>query len=277
LRTLLAVWSFMLGAAIGSFCNVVIWRLPRGESLVRPGSRCPTCGTPIHWYDNLPVVGYLLLRGLCRECGAVFSARYAVVEALTGAIFLGVYLHLSQAAVFVAAMPVYWALCAALVCVGFIDADHRIIPESITGPGLALGVLVSVLLPALHARGWPATSIEGPRLAALAASGMGAVIGAGSLFVIGALGEVAFRKEAMGGGDLRLMAMVGAVLGWQLALLAVLLSAAGGAVIGAILALRTRDSHIPYGPYLAGGSVVSLLWGWRMIEAYVAFLLPSAG
>ncbi|MGH7428988.1 MAG: prepilin peptidase, partial [Candidatus Methylomirabilaceae bacterium] len=176
----IASFSILVGLAVGSFLNVCIYRLPKGSSIIRPGSRCPSCDAPIRWYDNLPLVSYLLLRGRCRECGTGLSWRYPLVEAITALLFLltvwrfGLGLRLIVLLVF---------LCG-LIVVTFIDLDHQIIPHAVTLPGILLGLVASLV-----------TRDPSPRDAAA-----GALIGAGLVYLIAVYAELAFQRESMGGG-----------------------------------------------------------------------------
>jgi leader peptidase (prepilin peptidase)/N-methyltransferase len=228
----------LVGACIGSFLNVVVWRLPRGESLVKPRSRCPSCGTQIRAIDNVPVLSWLWLRAKCRKCKAHISARYPFVEALTGALFLLVAVrddvprNLDIAAV-------HALVIAALVAVSFIDWDHRLIPDAITKPGIVAGLLLSLLVPALH----PTPVFAGlkPGLAALLDSAVGAAAGAGILLAIRWVGSAILKREAMGLGDVKLLAMIGAFTSWVGVLYSLLVASVAGAVLGGVyVAVRSR-------------------------------------
>jgi leader peptidase (prepilin peptidase)/N-methyltransferase len=218
----------LAGMVVGSFLNVVVWRLPRGESVVSPRSRCPACGQAILWYDNVPVLSWLALRRRCRACGAPISARYPFVEAASGALFVLAWLayapHLPTAAVVAAAL-------AALLAISLIDWDHKIIPDRISKPGILLGIL---LAPAtqLHPPDW----FEGlkPGLNQWLHAAAGAAAGALVILVIRWLGALAFRKEAMGLGDVKLLAFIGALTGPARVLYVLILASLGGAVVGAL-------------------------------------------
>lgn len=240
-------WTAVHGAfglVVGSFLNVVIWRLPRGRSLVHPGSQCPSCGAPIGWRDNIPVLAWILLRGRCRRCRARIPARYPLVEALTGGLFVlaalafpGDRLTSAQVCLFL----------AALVAVTFIDLDLRLIPDRITKPGLVV-FLVLAPVSALHAPGWIAGR---PALDAWLHALAGAGVGAGVVLAIRWLGSLALGKEAMGLGDVKLLALIGAVVGpWQ-ALIALVLGSLGGALIGlglfAVGRRRPMDADLKLG------------------------------
>jgi leader peptidase (prepilin peptidase)/N-methyltransferase len=220
----------VVGACVGSFLNVVIWRLPRREGVARGRSRCPRCGHGIRWHDNVPVLSWLWLRARCRDCKGTISPRYPIVEALTAALFALVASrfplpeHLARAGV--AALVV-----AALVAVAFIDADHRIIPDAITKPGVVVGLLASFVLAGLR----PASmfpEIANRHLAALLQAGLGAAAGALSLLAVRWAGWLLLRKEAMGLGDVKLLAMAGAFTAPFDVLMVILVGSVGGSVLG---------------------------------------------
>jgi leader peptidase (prepilin peptidase)/N-methyltransferase len=255
-----SIFAFFLGACVGSFLNVVIHRLPRGESLVAPGSRCPGWERPIAWYDNVPIQSRGLLRGRCRRCGAGISVRYPIVELLTALIAFALHARLGFGPSFVVAF--YFA--ATLLAIAYIDLDHQIIPDVLSLPGIAIGLLAA---PLLHPGTW---------LEALGTAALGAVLGGGILFAVAWGYERATGREGMGGGDVKLLAMVGAFLGWQGVLLTLLLASLVGSVIGvAIMVARGADAKlaIPFGPFLSIGAFVAMFWG----SAIVSWYLVSAG
>ena len=251
-----SVICFVFGSAVGSFLNVCIWRLPRGQSIVRPGSRCPRCQTRIALWDNIPLISYLILRGKCRSCGQPISARYPAVEMLTG---------LSAAALFIVFGPsvqtaVFFVLICFLIVATFTDLDRMIIPNRITLPGIILGLLINTLIS------------PGDIWKYL----LGALVGAASLLLIAFLGEWIFKKESMGGGDLKLAALVGAFLGWQSVLLSLFAAILAGALTGIVLIIlgrRERQQYIPFGPFIAIGTMVAIFWGGDIIKAYTGLLL----
>lgn len=214
--------AFLFGACVGSFLNVVIYRLPKEESIVKPGSHC-ACGQPIRWYDNIPIVSWLLLRGHARCCGRAFSFRYPFVELLTAALFVACWLK----------FPPLVALCgcillSCLVAATFIDLDHFIIPDVFTiGLGV-LGVLLSALVPALHGHTGEMFLLESMRATLSALQGL--LIGSGIVLWIGLVAEVLLRKEAMGFGDVKFVGAIGAFCGWQGAVFTIF----GGAVVGTV-------------------------------------------
>lgn len=245
------------GMVIGSFLNVCIVRLPKEDekerSVVTPGSHCVHCKKPIAWYDNIPVLSYLLLNGKCRFCHKEISFRYALVEMLTGLLFLIFYKYFGLT-------PVLWpylVLLCGLIIATFIDIEHRIIPDEITLGGIVVGFILSLFIPELH--GSNVHYIGGAR------SFFGIIIGGGSIYLMGLLGDFIFKKESMGGGDVKLMAMVGAFLGWKLAVLAFFIAPFFGAIVGIVIKVRTKESLIPYGPFLALGSLIALFFSNQII------------
>lgn len=241
-----------LGAVIGSFLNVCIHRLPRGESLVRPRSRCPVCGALIRAFDNVPLLSFLWLRGRCRDCRAVIPIRYPAVELLNG---LG-YVLLWRRFGWTPDALIYGVFFSALVVVTFIDWDHQIIPNRITLPGIVVG-LVSA-----------ATVLTGSFVDAV----IGAALGGGVLYAVAVASEWVLKKEGMGLGDVKLLAMIGAFLGWKAVLVTVFVGALGGSLVGlALMALKLkrRDDPIPFGPFLAMGAVSALFAGPELIAWYL--------
>jgi len=270
----------ILGACIGSFLNVVIYRVPAGKSIVRPGSTC-ACGTPIAWYDNIPVLSWLVLRGHARCCGRPFSFRYPFVELLTAAVFPACWLRLPPAAAVCG-----WVFLGSLICATFIDLDHMIIPDAFT-IGLAIvGLILSALIPALH--GQHGGFYVADSLRSGSASLVGVVAGSGVVLWIALVAEAALKKEAMGFGDVKFVGAIGAFCGWHGAVFSVFGGAAVGTVwIGTALLWQkaagkpgagapraeTPDGkpadmglgvHVPFGPMLAiaGALYFLFLRGW---------------
>ncbi len=263
---LVYVFSFAIGAAVGSFLNVCIYRLPREMSVVSPASHCPTCGQGLGWYDNVPILSFLLLGGKCRHCGVLISGRYALVELLTALLFVAVVHQFRPVEVFNAPQAaVALIVVSALIASSFIDLERQIIPDEITLPGIALGCVAGLVFPRIHDVADPllgALSRSMPPPAyGLVASVLGALAGGGFIYLTGVVGRMIFRKEAMGFGDVKLMAMVGAFVGWRLTLISILLGCVFGALIGIVIlfVLRRKDSRIPFGPYLSLG-VISILF-----------------
>src|SRR6058998_2748993 len=253
-----------LGAIIGSFLNVVIHRLPLEQSIVFPNSTCPKCRKPIKPYDNIPILSFLALRGRCRSCGARISPRYPAVEALTAALFAAVTWHdgLSFALAF------DLAFTASLIALVFIDAENMILPNAITYPGILFALITRLVVPYLtgstHFEDLPQLiSILPARLPLGAVSLIGALIGAvaggGSLWLMGFLWEKVRGVEAMGFGDVKMMLMVGAYLGWRLTILTILLAAFTGSLAGVAVMLqrgqRNMQMMLPFGIFLGIGSI----------------------
>ena len=278
----LFVFSGILGLLIGSFLNVCIFRLPRNcMSIRKPSrSRCPKCLTWIAWYDNIPVASWAVLGGKCRHCRNPISIRYALVELLTG----GLFLYTGWRAIYGVASPgwpqaVQFAVEAwfvsALIVSTFIDLEFRILPDEITLSGVLIGLAASAAFPFLHAAELWRWGIPATPLMSAAASALGAVVGGGSIYVVGVLGKLVFRKEAMGFGDVKYMAMVGAVLGWRGVLLTFVIACLWGSLfgIGKVIVTR-RMGYVPFGPFLSVGALTMLFFAPlvdRAIQAYLAF------
>ncbi|HVF49648.1 MAG TPA: prepilin peptidase [Pyrinomonadaceae bacterium] len=292
----LAAVAFV-GACIGSFLNVVIHRVPREESIVFPNSRCPSCGAAIRPYDNIPVISYLILRGRCRACRAPIAARYPAVEALTAFLFALTFaltgLNL--------ALPFNLVFVAVIVALVFIDAEHMILPDAINYPALAFALIARALVPNLYGvgflrdgalAGWPAWGLS------LVGALVGAVVGAGFLWLMGWIWQRLFGVEGMGLGDVKMMAMVGAYLGWPLTILTIFIAVLTASIVGvaqtirrawhdtrrwklrlssgaraALFRRRTRrglKSSLPFGIFLGIGSIISLLVGLSIISWYLS-------
>jgi leader peptidase (prepilin peptidase)/N-methyltransferase len=274
------LFAALFGACIGSFLNVCIYRIPLDLSVARPRSHCMACQTLIPWYWNIPVLSYFMLGGRCRVCKTPFSFRYALVELLTAFLFVLVcvaYPPANTAPILgfvrlpsLAAVPVMWLFLSGLIIGTFVDFDHYIIPDSVTIGGTLVGLVVSALVPELHgAAVW---------WGGLKASAIGAALGFGLLEAIAVLGKLAFKKDAMGFGDVKLMAAIGAFLGWQAVLFAIIASSLFGTIVGvALIAMGKRQlgSRLPFGPYLALGAAVWVFWGPRIVAGYLNLLMPS--
>jgi len=249
------IFAFIAGTVIGSFLNVCVHRLPREESIIRPRSRCPACQAQIRAIDNIPLISFLLLGARCRDCGNPIAWRYPLVEALTGTLFAMTVVRFGvtpRAALLL-------AFLSGLVVVSFIDLDHQIIPNVVTLPGIPLGLLAGLLLG------------EPPLLDRV----MGTLLGAGFLYLVLFYGGALFGPEAMGEGDLNLIALVGAFLGWKAVALTIFLGCLFGSAVGlALIASRRlgRRQHIPFGPFLSLGAVVALFWGDRLIAWYLRLM-----
>ena len=242
-----------IGLMVGSFLNVCIFRIPLGQSIVHPPSRCMKCGNALRWYHNVPVVSWLVLRGRCGFCGEPVSARYPAVELLTGVVFALHGLAFEPGPL----MLVRLVFAAVLIVLAFIDIDHRILPDSMTLTGIPLGVLASLWLPP----GWRDSLI-------------GIAIGGGSLWLI-AEGYYRWRKvEGMGMGDVKMLAMIGAVLGWRAVVVTLVLSSCSGALVGAAMMTRTKDGMryaLPFGTFLSLGALAASLVGEPLITWYLSF------
>lgn len=248
---LYALTAFIIGLVVGSFLNVCIYRLPRKESIAFPASHCPMCNVPLRFYDNIPVLSYLFLGGKCRYCKTPISFQYPLVELLTASLFVFTMVRfgLNWSALF------YAFYLAALVIVIFIDAEHMIIPDKVTFPGMAVGVLASVF--SLIPLSWNQSII-------------GLLVGGGFLYLAAVL-----SKGGMGGGDIKLAAVMGSFMGWQKAFLGILLGSFLGSIVGVALIIagrKKRKEFIPFGPFLAWGGMVALFWGDTIILWYkIAF------
>jgi len=282
------LWIFCVGAMVGSFLNVVIARVPVGESIVRPGSRCPKCGAPIAWYDNIPLISWLFLRARCRRCGAPISARYPLIELISAVLAVAIVRQLGPTL----AAAGYFAFAASLVALAYIDLDTWLLPHQITWPLLAVGLASPLWNRDL---GWLSSLI-------------GAAAGFGLFAAIAFFGEKLLKKETMGWGDVWLLSAIGAWLGWQALLPVVLLSALQGSIVGITLIAMGRDpsrTHlnqktnqndndhdhehdheqehehsiadeewippkhaVPYGPFLALAALEHLLAGNRLSSAW---------
>ena len=267
----------IFGAIIGSFLNVVIHRVPLEESVVFPNSRCPSCGAVIAFYDNIPVFSYAVLGARCRHCKEHISFRYPAVELLTAALFVAVAWHDGLSA----ALPFDLIFVSALLALVFIDAQHMILPNVITYPGIVFALVARIAIPFLS--GTPhfddIPSLSGGALAgmptwivSLAGASIGALIGGGSLWLMGWTWEKLRGIEAMGLGDVKMMFMVGAYLGWRLTILTLFVGVLTGSVIGILMMARQGQRNmqmlLPFGVFLGLGAVGALLLGAPLVEWY---------
>lgn len=252
------VFIFLFGLAIGSFLNVCIYRIPRADVSIHSPRRsfCPTCSEPISAYDNIPILSYLILRGKCRHCSAPISVLYPLVELATAGLYLFLYYRFGLTLEFLLAL----AFITVLLPISVIDAHHYIIPNVLIVTGLILGFGIVCGIAYQRADVWY-----------LLIRLIGAVAGGGVLWLIAVVGSAVLRKKAMGGGDIKLMALNGLFLGaWPELAMVIAFSAFSGAIVGTVLivsGIKDRQSPIPYGPFLAGAAVIVLLWGdtlWRM-------------
>ncbi|MFH0925817.1 MAG: prepilin peptidase [bacterium] len=239
------LFFFVFGSCIGSFLNVCIYRIPKKESLIYPPSHCPNCQQPIRFYDNIPIISYLFLLGRCRWCGERISLRYPLIELITAIAFLGLYLKFGLS---IQLFP-YLILFSGLITVSMIDLEYQIIPDRISLPGIVIGLLTSLIL--------PITFFE---------SILGVLIGGGIFIIV-----IYLSKGGMGGGDIKLNAMIGAFLGWKMVLLTVFIGVFLGSIVGIVLLLlkiKGRKDPIPFGPFLSLGAVIAVFWGTQIIQWY---------
>ncbi|MEX1346997.1 MAG: prepilin peptidase [Desulfobacterales bacterium] len=255
LTYLIEVSIFIFGLCIGSFLNVCIYRLPASKSIVHPRSMCSNCGTLIAAYDNIPVLSYLWLKGRCRHCQIKISLRYPIVELLGGLLALGTFLKFGLTL----EALIYYLFCAALLIVTFIDIDHRIIPNVITLPGIPICFAASFALPTITYK------------EAL----LGILIGGGSLFLVAWIYSLITKKEGMGGGDIKLLAMMGAIVGWQGVLFTIFVASLVGTLAGLAAMLQSRKGMklaVPFGPFLSIGSITYAFFGTPLIDWYFNLL-----
>ncbi len=277
------IFIFIIGTAIGSFLNVVIHRVPNEESIVFPNSACPNCQKSIKPYDNIPILSWLILGGKCRNCQNPISPRYLIVELLIGFIFLLVYWSVG----FNAFLPVILIFIAAIVSLVFIDAEHMILPNVITYPLLVFALLVRLVFPLLFGADYfpdlkifPLNQMRNSPvwLVSLVGAVLGALVGGGFLWVVGAIWKKLRGVDAMGLGDVKMMFAVGALLGWRLTLLSIFIGSFAGAVIGIFVIARQKEkdfqTQIPFGVFLGIGSILSLLFGEQIIHWYTNNFLP---
>lgn len=252
LPLLFPILVFVFGMVVGSFLNVCICRMPNNESIVFPPSHCPHCLYQIRWYDNIPLLSYLLLDGKCRGCGVRISLQYPFVELLNGVLALSLFLRFGSTPLF----AIMFIFCSALVVITFIDIEHQIIPDEISLPGIIIGFLLSFFIKGHY---W---------LNSL----FGILLGGGTLLLVAYSYQKLTGKEGMGGGDIKLLAMMGAFLGWKAVPFIIFTSSLIGSLIGiSIMLLKEKDSKlaIPFGPYLAFGAVLYIFYGKPLIQWYL--------
>ncbi len=240
----MAAFLFILGTAFGSFLNVLIFRLPKGISIVSPRSFCPSCGKNIPWYDNIPILSYILLRGKCRNCGAKISIRYPLVEGLTGVLFLTGYLLYGLSLQYIE----FLVLVLFLIPISFIDLDTMLIPDVLSIPGLMFGLLFALL------RGRIIDGVSG------------AFAGASIIALLYFVGKLIYKKEAMGIGDIQLAALIGAFTGWKSMFFTLFIASFTGAVYGLIAVRGKKEENIvPFAPFLSLGAVVAYIGGKHLL------------
>jgi len=274
---LILIISGVFGAIIGSFLNVVIHRVPREESIVFPNSRCPSCGAAIAFYDNIPILSYAMLGGRCRGCSSPISIRYPAVELLTALLFVTV----TWRDGIIPALPFDLVFATSIVALVFIDAEHMILPNAITYPGIVFAVVARFTVPFVTGR--PSfddvpSLMQGTLgttpvwVVSLVGALIGALIGGGSLWLMGWTWEKLRGIEAMGLGDVKMMFMVGAYLGWRLTILTIFIGVLSGSLIGILLMMKQRDRNmqmlLPFGVFLGLGSIAALLFGAEIVGWY---------
>jgi len=252
---LVEIIVFVFGLCIGSFMNVCIYRVPASKSIVYPGSMCPKCGNVIRFYDNIPVLSYLWLKGRCRNCNESISIRYPLVEIISGLFSLCAFLIFGLSLEGI----IYYIFISTLLVITFIDIDHQIIPDTISIPGIPAGFIASFVLPSL-------TYMD---------SLLGILAGGVSLFLVAWIYELIKGKSGMGGGDIKLLAMIGAFIGWKGVLFTIFISSAVGTLTGIIIMLRTQKGlklAVPFGPFLSIGAVIYIFFGPQLIYWYLNLL-----
>jgi len=260
-----ALIIFIFGLGIGSFLNVCIYRMPKEESIVKPRSYCPNCKRAILWYDNIPLLSYILLKGRCRFCKDKISFRYFLVELLTGFLFLFLFKHYGLGFDFV----FYILFCCGLIVATFVDISHRIIPDEISLGGIVLGFILNTI-----------KGVSKHSFLPIKDSLLGIFIGGGIIYLTGLSFDLIYFKllkkppidgetESMGFGDVKFLAMIGAFLGWQGCLLTFFIAPFLGAFYGLINLFLTKKHTIPYGPFLSLGAFISMLWGKTIIDFYL--------
>ena len=254
--SLIALYSLLVGLALGSFMNVCIYRIPLEKSIIRPSSSCPNCGKKIRFYDNIPLISYLLLLGRCRHCHHPISWRYPAVEALTGLLSLALFIRYGLSFQYL----LFLLFAATLVTISFIDLDHQIIPDVMSIPGIVAGLAAAFI----------------PGNVSWFDSIIGIIGGGGTLFLVGLIYEKLTGKQGMGGGDVKLLAMIGAWMGWRSLPFVLLVSSLTGAIIGSVFLLAAGKGYrvrIPFGPFLSLGALFYIFFGPQLTNWYINLLL----
>ena len=251
-----SMFVFIFGAILGSFFNVCIYRLPLEQSIAWPPSHCPGCHAPIAWYDNIPIVSFFALKGRCRHCQSKFTSRYLIVEALSAFVFLWIWFSFGCTVHALTTALIFSLLLIAT----FVDLEHQIIPDEVSLGGLGAGLFLSAIFPSLHGESvWWRSLIQAT---------IGALLGGGMIYLTGVIGDFVFRKESMGGGDVKLLAMLGAFLGWKQVILIYFLSPILALPLGLFLKFAKRMDTLPFGPFISLAGWIALLWGEKMIAWY---------
>ncbi|MDM8517999.1 prepilin peptidase [Desulfobacterales bacterium HSG16] len=251
----LIIFSFIFGLCIGSFLNVCIFRIPAQKSIVHPGSMCLKCGYQIRFYDNIPVLSYAILQGKCRQCKTPISIRYPLVEIMTGLFAVCAFLRFGPTA----EAAIYFFFIAVLIVITYIDIDHQIIPDVISLPGIIIFFIAAMAIPSVSMKD----------------SVFGLLLGGGTLFAIAWLYSTLTGKDGMGGGDIKLLAMMGPIIGWKGVFFTIFVSSAVGTIAGLLMMIATRKDmklKIPYGPFLSIGAITYIFFGEQIIFWYFQFL-----
>ncbi len=250
------ITGFIFGACIGSFLNVCIYRIPEGKSIAFPGSFCPKCKSSIPFYLNIPILSYIIIKGKCRNCNSHISIRYPVVELITALFALATVnkFNISMETIF------WFSFICVLITITFIDIDLQIIPDIISIPGIFIFALSTVIVPGM--------TIQNTLL--------GILSGGGSLYLVAVIYYLIRKEEGMGGGDIKLLAMIGAATGWQGVIFTIFVGSLTGTIAGTLIMIITRAANaklrIPFGPYLSAGAIIYIFWGTPLIEWYFNFL-----
>ncbi|MBW1805533.1 MAG: prepilin peptidase [Deltaproteobacteria bacterium] len=256
LNSTMTVFSFLFGMILGSFLNVCIYRVPRKRSIVNPPSSCPQCGEGIRFYDNIPVISYIMLMGRCRNCRQSIPVQYPLVELIAGLLSLSLFTRYGLSSSY----PLYLLFSLSLVVISFIDLQHKIIPDVISLPGIVCGLAASIIFGQIS---WLDSLI-------------GIIAGGGVLYLIAVIFERMTGKVGMGGGDIKLLAMIGAWMGWPALPFVVLISSLTGVIIGSVSLLLSRKglrTRIPFGPFLAIGALAYLFFGRELVSWYFRLLM----
>ncbi len=247
--------TFIFGAVVGSFLNVCIYRIPKKISIITPFSHCPSCGKPVKFYDNIPIISYILLRGRCRSCRVNIPIRYLLVESLNAVLYIIALERFGPSA----SLLVYFVFLSSLIVISFIDLEYQIIPDRITLPGIPIALILgSTVLPDPF---WRFSQLG------FKASIIGFLLGGGIFYLIALL-----SKGGMGGGDIKLMAMIGGLLGWKGVFATTFFGSLSGSLVGIFLMIfkgKGRKTKIPFGPFLAFGAIISLFWGQEILMWYL--------
>jgi len=263
----ISIIVFVLGASIGSFINVVVYRLPAKISILRPPSRCPNCLKRLKPYDNIPLLGWVWLRGLCRYCKSPIALRYPLVEGFTGIVFLIVFWFFQLSILTIG----YWIFCSWLLILALIDLDTMTLPEPLTKSGLVLGLVFQIIV------GWGLEANSVGAIRHLMSGIGGSVVGLWLFDTIALVGALIFSKAALGAGDTKLVAMMGAWIGWRYLLIAILIACISGVLVGGsaiVLAKHSLGKRMPFGPFLAFGGTLSIFCGEAILSQYLHLFFP---